>query len=311
MAVGCGDDPNNVAQQLSDPTGEVPDHVIWTSYNLYRYEPGAQGSFVKIINQGQLPTQQPTLGANPAMFVHGFGGSIANQRFVSMAQNLIDNNLATSVFGFEYDSQDGIASSGLKFSQAFTVLNPPSIPRTTWKIVAHSMGGLVARSAHQNTVLPIAFASNRIITLGTPQFGSPVANAVQTTQDVPTRTAVISNLNQGGFTNIDGNPSRVDLNCQGLTDLRLNSAFLANLNNSIGNHPQFNYFSIAGNQKGSNLASMNQQLGVVTDDGFVTIPSANPPEIGALGSAVVPTEHTNLTQDAVNVFPLVRAFLTQ
>lgn len=310
VVVGCGDD-NSTAQNIADPTGEVPDHVIWTSYNVYHYEPGAQGKFVKIIHQGQTPTSMPALGNNPVMFVHGFGGSIASGRFAAIAQNLVDNNLASSIYGFEYDSQDGIASSGQKFTQALTVLNPTIIPRTTWTIVGHSMGALVTRSAAQSSVLPIALASNRAITLGAPHYGSPVANAVQSTGDVPSRTAVITSLNQGGFTNIDGNPSRVNLDCQGLADLRLDSAFIVNLNNNIGNHPQFNYFSIAGNQRGSGLQSMNDQLGVVTDDGFVTIQSANPLEIGALGSIVVPTEHTNLTQDAANVFPAVRAFIQQ
>lgn len=292
---------------VADPTRQLPPHQLWNSYNVYRYDPGT-GGWNPVISQGVLVVGAlPDLGNRPALIVHGLGGSIRHNQFSPMAQDLLDNGLATLVLGFEYDSQDSIARNGNFFTQALNALTPGP-ERRTWALIGHSMGGLVIRSAVQAGVLPIAASGNRVITLGTPHFGSPVANAVQSA-DFFLQSAVVALLNQGGFVNADGNPSQVSLNAQGITDLRTDSAFLGFLNGNINNHAQVVYFTIAGTRRGE-FQTANDLLGVHTDDGLVTITSASPPQLNPQGTGLAPSTHTSMTRDG-NVFALIRQFLNQ
>ena len=310
FVVGCGGDVNSNAQDLADPTNQLTPHVNWNSYNLYRYEPGTTGTWTKIVALGQLQGTLPALGTNPVLLTHGYGGSIRNNKLIPLAQDLIGNGLASIVLGFEYDSQDSIVNNGGFYTQALQLLNPNGSPTLTWAFISHSMGGLVVRSAVLGSTLPIATTGNRLITLGTPHLGSPVANAAQDSQDVPTRAAIITELSQGGFVNADGNPCQVSLDAQGFTDLRTDSAFLSSLNGNIGVHPQINTFTIAGTQTGEYQA-INDLLKVTTDDGMVTITSANPSALNSLGTGTAPVDHTQLTIDTATTFPLIRAFLVQ
>lgn len=296
-----------MANVLADPTDQLPAHEFWNSYNLYRYEQGAPGRWIAFVERGRMVNTPPLIGDRPVLMTHGLGGSIRNNRYLPLAQNLIDNALATSIIGFEYDSQDRIETNGRFLRQAIELLNAPTTPIS---IIAHSMGGLVARSAIQAGPLPVAASGNRLITLGTPHLGSPVAEAIQISEDLALRTALIAALNQGGFVNADLNPSEVSVLAPGFTDLRPDSQFLAALNAQIGDHPQFDYYTIAGTNRGQ-LGMVNDLLRVQTDDGLVTVESANALDLGALGSGTAPVTHTELTLDEGTVFGLIRAFLRQ
>ena len=94
--VGCGSASvtDSIAQTIADPTGQLPAHVDWNSYNLYQYQPGASGKWVQFVSLGIVTGNVPTLGDKPVMMIHGLGGSIKDNEFVPMAQNLFDNNLA-------------------------------------------------------------------------------------------------------------------------------------------------------------------------------------------------------------------------
>ena len=306
IPLGCGGSSDSTVSSLTDPTNQLPVHQNWNSYNLYNYQQAT--GWTKVITLGQVVNALPTLGDRPVLITHGLGGSIRSAQFSAMAQNLFDNQLATSVLGFEYDSQDSIAHNGFFFTQALNLLNP-GVGRPSWNFIGHSMGGLVNRVAFQNGSLPIAAQGNRVVTVGTPHFGSPMANAVQNSGDVATRSALVSVLNQGGFVNPDGNPSEVSLECQGITDLRTDSIFLADLNGNIANHAQVDYYTVAGTYRGD-FQRVNDLLGVTTDDGFVTILSANPPQLGALGAGLTASTHTELIQDT-ETFRLIRQFFVQ
>ncbi len=306
--VGYGCSGSGTAQALADPANQLPHHINWGSYNLYRYQPGTEGGWVRIVNLGVLE-ESPLLGDRPVLMTHGWGGSIRNNRMASLAQDLFDHGLASSVFGFEYDSQDGILANGVFYRQALDLLSSFGPGALNWTTISHSMGGLVARAALQGDSLPIAATGNRFITLGTPHLGTPVADAVQGA-DAATQSLVLFHLDQGGFMNSDGNPSEVDLDSQGLTDLRTDSEFLANLNLTIGIHPQARFFTLAGTELGS-MEQVNIALGVTTDDGLVTLESANPIEIVAAGSGTAPVTHTELPSDQTTVFPLIRQFMVQ
>ena len=303
FVIGCGSVDDS---QLADPTNQLPDHQIWNSYNLYRYDPAPVNQWTPIVNQGQLVTNTPVLGQRPVLITHGLGGSIRTNTFSGLAQDLVDTQGATSILGFEYDSQDSIANNGSFYTQALQLLNPGA-DRLTWALIGHSMGGLVARAAVQNNTLPMAAQGNPLITLGTPHFGSAIANAAQESNSSALRGTFIGALNQGGFVNADGNPSDVSLSAQGITDLRTDSVFLQNLNSNIANGGQVNYFTLAGTRTG-NFQTLNDLLGVSTNDGFVTIASANPVELFPLATAEVSADHVQLVNDP-NTFSFIRQVL--
>jgi hypothetical protein len=297
---GCGAD--DAPDFIVDPLNDLPDHQYWRSANAYRFE---NGNWNRFITLGQV-SFTPTLGDRPVILVHGLGGSIIDNDFGPLAAFLLQTNLATDVIGFEYDSQDSIPTNG-DFLRSMIGTLAAQNPDRTFTIIGHSMGGLVARAAIQGGTLPIAATGNNLITLGTPHLGSPIASAIQDTTDLPQRTAVLSILNDGGFRNSDGTPSEVDIYSPGITELRPESTVLQSLNANIGNHPQFNYFTIAGTAQGD-LAFANTVFGVSTDDGLVTVESANTALLNQVGTAAVPVEHTDLDEDA-SVFTLIQQFL--
>jgi hypothetical protein len=313
-AVGCGNE-NSLANAIADPTGQLPAHVSWNSYNLYSFTPalaGSVGSWHKVISLGQVVDTLPAPGANPVLFTHGLGGSIKSSDFAPLAQYLFDNNLASSAIGFEYDSEDGVTKNGTFLTTAMqTVVGPTSSP-ATWAMIGHSMGGLVVRSAIESSQLPIAATSNRVITMGTPHLGAPVVNAIQSTTSLPEQVVVIAGLDQeGGFTNADGNPSQVDLNSPGFSDLRTDSPVIAALNANVANNQdEVIYYTIAGTRR-DGLQAIDDLLGVQADDGLVNVDSANWVGLGAAASGTAPKDHLELTSDEVTVFPLVRTYLTQ
>ena len=211
FTLGCGSDPETFA----DPTNQLPAHTNWNSYNLYRFDPTTQ-NWVKIVALAGPIDSIPALGDHPAILVHGLGGNIRGGSLTPLAQNLIQQGDASVVFGFEYDTQDAITRNSTYFTQALQLLNPGTV-HPTWSMLGHSMGGLVIRASVQGNVLPIATTGNKVVTIATPHFGSPVANAVQGA-DAVTQTLVTGLLNQGGFTNADGNPSEASVNSAGITD---------------------------------------------------------------------------------------------
>jgi triacylglycerol esterase/lipase EstA (alpha/beta hydrolase family) len=305
FTLGCGSDAD-FAQTLSDPTNQLPAHINWNSYNLYRFDPPTQ-SWEKIVSLGVTTGAVPALGDHPAVMVHGLGSNIKDGTLTPLAQDMLQQGDATVVFGFEYDTQDAITRNSTYFTQALQLLNPGET-HPTWSMVGHSMGGLVIRSSVQGNVLPIAATNNKVVTIATPHFGSPVANAVQSA-NVFTQSVVTGVLNQGGFTNADGNPSAVNVNANGITDLRTDSVFLGTLNSAgnIDNHPQVSYYTLAGTSVGA-YANANSLLGVTTDDGFVTVASANPPQLMATGTGTVAADHTSIQRDT-RTLELIRTFL--
>ena len=302
--LGCGSS-EDTANGLADPTNQLPFHQNWNSYNLYRFD-APSNNWVKIVNLGAAVEGAPALGLHPAILVHGLGGSIRSNTLTPLAQNLLSQNRATAVFGFEYDTLDGINNNSTFFSQAIGFLNPGNT-HPLWTMVGHSMGGLVIRASVQTNTLPIGTLS-KVVTIATPHFGSPVANAVQGANAV-NQALFVTVLNQGGFTNADGNPSEVPLSSQGITDLRTDSLFLGILNavGNIDNHPQVNYYTLAGTNKGA-YSTLNDVLNVQTDDGFVTVASANPPELSPIFTGIVNADHTQIISDS-RTFDLINSFL--
>lgn len=306
---GCGgSDPLDLDDISLDPggSGGRVAHVNWDTYNLYVFQ---NGGWNPVIQNGQRVADIPALGDRPTIVVHGLGSDIFSGRFNALATSLQQSG-ATAIFGFEYDSLDSIAKNGGFFEDIFGTLAEQS-PDLTWRVVGHSMGGLVVRSAFESgTVFDAAEMGNRVVLAATPNLGSPIAVELTDNPDVVGQALADLVLNGDmEFRNSDGQPVEVEGTEQGFQDLRPDSPFLASLNFEAANaHPQFDYRTVAGNERGSNYEALDRVLGVFADDGVVDISSANSPNIGALDSAVVPYDHSQIVE-SLDALVVILTFL--
>lgn len=294
---------------LPDPDGDGRDIMLslvrirdlappaaWNSYNAYVFE-GSQPVERKFLSLGQPVGAQPDPGVRPAVMLHGLGAVIAgDSRWRTIARTLRDQLGATSVFGFEYDSQDAVLNNGNYLREFLQRMSTGQ----QWIFVAHSMGTLVSRSALEGGTLPIAPTGNKAYFLCGPHQGTRAAVILQGSLSLGQRLVrylLMNNVMQ--FKNADG--SRADVNVQnpGFTNLRPDSSFLAALNaNAAQNHPQVGYGTLAGNSRGLSYVVLDYILGETFDDGLVNLGSANSPVLGQLRSDTAAVDHSSVLEDA-------------
>lgn len=108
--------------------------------------------------------------ARSVVFVHGLeADETAFEHF-----STIFRARGIQVFTFSYPSDGPIAEAGDRFRRELAGLHA-SHPRLKLVLVAHSMGGLVARHALEAEPLPPANVTD-LFTVGTPHFGSRMAD---------------------------------------------------------------------------------------------------------------------------------------
>lgn len=293
---GCGGSSfvGNTIDSISETVTRVP-HVEWNSYNLYRYE---NGSWTPIVKQGEILNGIPNLGPRPALIVHGLGSDIASGRFDDLATGMQQSGV-TAVLGFEYDTLDGVGDNGNLLIEALGLLTAEN-PGLQWRIAAHSMGTLVARVAMESGIpFDMAPTGNRAALVAGPHLGSEVADEVQARPNIFQEVLQLLVLNgKMEFRNANGKRAAVNGQERGFTDLRTDSVFLANQNFEAANHhPQFEYRTMAGNERGVDYEALNRLLGVFLDDGVVDVASANATVIGQLQIAVGDADHSAIVED--------------
>jgi hypothetical protein len=277
-----------------------PPHVDWLSYNLYVFR---GGSFVKIVDQGVELAPIPDPGSKPLMLVHGLGSNIP--RFQDAATYFAAQGQFSEIFGFEYDTLSGIATSGPKLNLAYQKLEQN--PERSWSHLAHSMGTLISRTAFENGTPP-PYARADVVLAAGPHLGSPVINKLQGSLSLFNRFVRYLVVNQVmDFRNADGQLCQVSIDDVGFGDLAVGSAALARLNDgAANNHPEETYFTVAGNAPGFVLLMGNYLLGVYPEDGLVPLASANPGSlIGAAQSDVVAASHLTIVDDTKVALPLI------
>ncbi len=119
---------------------------------------------------GNWTTEPPAeIPVNAVVLIHGLDepGGIWDQLAPAL------HNAGHTVIRFEYPNDQRIRPSAYAFSQSLDDLGRLGIERID--IVAHSMGGLVAREVLSNERLhtDASPSTRRLITLGTPHLGSP------------------------------------------------------------------------------------------------------------------------------------------
>ena len=178
------------------------------------------------------------------------------------------------VLAVELDKTAGVAvRAGQLGGQIAAGLAPggPLDPAFPTHIIAHSMGGLDSRyllspANPAPNVLPI----RSLTTIGTPHFGSPIADAVDNPNTpAAVRTAIAAVL------------AKFSISLDGLRDLRTDRC--ATFSATHGNRPGVDYFCIAGTGRGGFVrtwvlfvplnAYLSQQSGE-DNDGLVTRSSA-------------------------------------
>ncbi|MCA9775919.1 MAG: hypothetical protein KC800_04350 [Candidatus Eremiobacteraeota bacterium] len=282
-----------------------PAHVSWPSYNLYVFQNGA---FTKVVDQGNTVGTIPAPGANPLMIVHGLGSN--TKRFADAATYFANQGTFTQIYGYEYDTLDGINTTGPRLNTAYALIE--TNPNSQWKHLGHSMGTLISRVAFENGTNP-PYQSNSVVFAAGPHLGSAAINKLQSSLSIFQQFVRYLVVNEVlDFTNADGTPCAVDITDQGFTDLAVGSAALNALNtNAAQNHPEETYRTLGGNDRGLEYDAADFVMGVYLDDGLVDLPSANTSVIGAVKSDVVPESHSSIVEDTTNSLPVILSDLMQ
>ena len=282
-----------------------PAHVSWSSYNLYVFQNGA---FTKVVDQGSAIGTIPAPGANPLMIVHGLGSN--TKRFEDAATYFASQGTFTQIYGYEYDTLDGINTTGPRLNTAYALIE--TNPNSQWKHLGHSMGTLISRVAFENGTNP-PYQSNSVVFAAGPHLGSAAINKLQSSLSIFQQFVRFLVVNEVlDFTNADGTPCAVDINDQGFTDLAVGSTALNNLNTGAAqNHPEETYRTLGGNDRGLEYDGADFVMGVYLDDGLVDLTSANATVIGAVKSDIVPESHSSIVEDTTNSLPVILSDLMQ
>jgi pimeloyl-ACP methyl ester carboxylesterase len=171
------------------------------------------------------------------VIVHGYNSGA--EEFGALRSRLRDTGLATAVFSYPNDAR--VALSGREFASALQAFERQN-PDRRMALVAHSMGGLVARVAIEDPdTAPVANV-DQLIMVATPNQGSNLA-----------RVPVSLDVWQNWF---DGKPDTVktvffESVLDGLNearhDLKPESEILARLN-GLPRNPEVRYSLILGNK---------------------------------------------------------------
>jgi pimeloyl-ACP methyl ester carboxylesterase len=116
-----------------------------------------------------------TLVRIPVIFIHGYRAS--PDIFSNMKDYLDGKGFATE--GFSYDSEKGVASGTAELIAFIDKVKAGFLDRGIQvgrlDVIAHSMGGLVARYYTCSGSYPARSDINKIIFISVPQMGSPIA----------------------------------------------------------------------------------------------------------------------------------------
>jgi pimeloyl-ACP methyl ester carboxylesterase len=167
--------PTPAATSTSTPTPTftvTPNRMVPTS---------VKGEFEFSPELGPATTYAEHLGNQiPVILVHGSGSDLrvdtlnywrwwcGDQYF-----NSTENSAKFKVYRYVYDSSRHISENGSDFAQFITKY--PEFQGRKIVIMAHSMGGLVARYA-LNVSADLRTMTVKLLTLGTPHLGTPIAD---------------------------------------------------------------------------------------------------------------------------------------
>lgn len=141
---------------------------------LTNVSPPAYAAYASLISD---PADESSLGITktPVIFIHGWGGKDSKAYFSNLRTYLLMNSLKNNYkpYLFSYSSNiDPVAVIAHRFRDQIAANSDLKGRKAI--IIAHSMGGLVARSYMQDYGGQESVA--KLITLATPHHGTPIAN---------------------------------------------------------------------------------------------------------------------------------------
>ncbi len=134
----------------------------------------------------RVPVAKPDDGARPVLFVHGLGGTAGNFTPMRAWFRLHGRTRTYSVPVPNEDTLDAMAAAVCRYVDTIYDVNQLD-PTSQIDVVAHSMGGVIARLA----LLDPAFASrvHTLVTLGSPHAGTWLARYASTPRTIALRPA--------------------------------------------------------------------------------------------------------------------------
>lgn len=254
---------------LTKSKAAVSEVIIFLSFSK-QYPPLKQMGLKKVTadSNGNLSFMTPTIkpASRVLLLIHGWTGDAERWNdFIPKIQDSDDLNYS-EVWTFVYISAKAIRSNAEILKEALDIY----AEEKQVDIVAHSMGGLVARSMIEQ--YDGAKYVNKLITLGTPHLGSPLAIF----------RMILGDLVSAEYST--GHPFSTyiyNYNTQGFNDLNVDSEFIQTLNQT--GVPSVPYFTIASTNNPDDPSNsfrdriLSQQASAYLegeDDGIVQVASA-------------------------------------
>ncbi len=266
----------------------------------YRQTPGHEEAGLKQVTlspDGSLSYSQPDVkpGDHVLLMVHGWLSN--SKRWVKFLEQLDEfpGNSYNACWTFSYNSSWSISENARLLQQALAIYGP----EVQIDILAHSMGGLVSRAMLEQE--GGSAAVDRLVSLGTPHKGSPLA---------------VFRSYLGAAVAMDGDEQArlFDYSSQGFRDLDPGSAFMRSLQDLVT--PPVPYYTLAcTNNPDDPLAFTASRIYLSgPDDGIVEVSSAldvpgavSPAEVVQITTAFA---HLKMPDDET-VFAQVMDFLQE
>ena len=241
----------------------------WSSTPVYSTHEGA------ILSLGKNSFVEDN-GEDVLLLVHGIKPGGKYTHFTKMAKHFSENK-NMQIYAVEYDSSGGLSRLGMQLAEIISEAAP--LGRKI-KIVSHSMGGIVSRTALE--MYGVADKVSHLVTLGSPHLGIALLasrNIAINIQDDKTRKKMAEDIFQESDGSVSVDDIELELKSSLIThlDLRANSHFLNSLN-SLPKPQDTKYFLVAGVDATGYDTTWSKILkpGMrdVNNDGFITEGSA-------------------------------------
>lgn len=209
-----------------------------------------------ILDSGKLKFSAPSAISDTAkvlLLVHGWNDR--PQTWQSFVQKITAEKSIkfSQIWTFGYNSSWSIEENASRLAQAITTL------KVKVKIVAHSMGGLVSRSMIEK--YGGSSYVRKLITLGTPHHGSPVAALRYLLGTFVSDETLVNDPSE-----TINNMLAYNYNTEGFRDLYVGSLYILKMR--LLAQPPVPYYCIAG------ISSIDLPLVPGSDDGVVSVESA-------------------------------------
>ena len=155
----------------------------------------------------------------------------------------------------------------------------------------------------------MAISGNQVSLVAGPHEGSPVATELAKMDPTIAQEAIAQLVLNGQllFFNSNGTPIDVMGDEPVFAQITPGSSFLEALNqNAALRHPQFVYYTMAGDDRGLAYQIFAQLIGVFADDGIVNVESANSPLVGQIQSVVAAYDHTAIIDEQAPQLVILR-----